>query len=220
MNTERNHNPVVELGDVTRLISLASSGDRAAEGRLLETVYAELYAIAQRAMRGERGGLTVGATAIVNEAYMRLFRPGGDTRGEVEDWSSRRAFFQVAAQAMRRVLIDHARKRSALVRGGGGLAEPGAGLVQTKASRVPLDILAAARHSEPEELLALSEQILRLESVDPRAAEVVRLRFYAGLSVEQAALVLGLSERTVKRDWELARAWLQTQMGTQNVERA
>ncbi|MDP1663474.1 MAG: ECF-type sigma factor [Phycisphaerales bacterium] len=224
MNTEPRHIPTGEHGDVTRLIALASSGDRGAEERLLETVYTELHAIAQRAMRGERVGITVGATAVVNEAYMRLFRPGGDASGGVEDWSSRRAFFDVAAQAMRRVLIDHARRRSALARGGSGLAEPRArapeGGRQGRGSRVPLDVLAAAQQSEPGELLALSDQILRLESVDPRAAEVVRLRFYAGLSVEQAALVLGLSERTVKRDWELARAWLQTQMVTQNVERA
>lgn len=218
MNTVPSDSPRDEHGDVTRLIALASGGDRGAEERLLETVYTELHAIAVRAMRGERNGLTVGATAVVNEAYLRLFRPAADPLAEVEDWSSRRAFFQVAAQAMRRVLIDHARKRAALARGGGGLA-PG-GSDERKGLRIPLDVLAAAQSSQPGELLALSDQIVRLEEVDPRAAEVVRLRFYAGLSVQQVALVLGLSERTVKRDWELARAWLQTRMEHEVKERA
>lgn len=189
-------------GDVTQLIALSSRGDRAAEGRLLEVVHAELHAIAQRYMSEERAGVTVGATEVVNEAYMRLFRPGGSQSGEsATDWSSRRAFFHVAAQAMRRVLIDHARKRSAVVRGGDH-------------KRVPLtmDVLQAAQHGDPGELLALSDLILRLEGVDTRAAEVVRLRFFAGLTVEQTAQLLGLSERTVKREWEFARAWLQTQI--------
>jgi RNA polymerase sigma factor (TIGR02999 family) len=216
MDTELSDSPSREQGEVTRLIVLASRGDRGAEERLLETVYTELHAIAERAMRGERNGITVGATAVVNEAYLRLFRPGGDPSAQVDDWSSRRAFFQVAAQAMRRVLIDYARRRSALTRG--GLPREGHGERPRKLP-VPLDVLAAAQCSEPAELLALSEQIVRLEEVDPRAAEVVRLRFYAGLSVEQAAVVLGLSERTVKRDWELARAWLQTRMERAAKER-
>lgn len=183
--------------DVTRLIALAVRGDRVAEGELLDTIYAELHAIASRAMSGERSDLTIGATAVVNEAYLRLFRPGGTTGSE--SWSSRRAFYSVAAQAMRRVLIDHARKRSAAIRGG-----------ESKRIPLSLDILSAARQGDPAEIMALTDAIVRLESVDQRAAEIVRLRFFTGLTIEQTAEVMNLAPRTVKRDWEFARAWLES----------
>jgi RNA polymerase sigma factor (TIGR02999 family) len=179
---------------------------------LLETVYHELHGIARRYLGQERAGITVGATEIVSEAYLRLFRPGGEAGGET--WASRRSFYSVASQAMRRVLIDHARKRAAVVRGGGD------GSTGRRRVPMPLDLLRAAEDADPAELVALSTLIVRLEEVDARAAEVVRLRFYAGLTVEQAAEVLELSVRTVKRDWELARAWLQVRIEEQAEDRA
>lgn len=186
--------------EVTRLIALAAAGDRAAEGNLLEEVHDELRRIAAHYVKGERPGATINATMLVNEAYLRLFRPGSEESGVA--WSSRAAFFRIAAQAMRRILIDRARMRLAERRGGG------TGRVQ-----VPLNVIEAAEEAEPEHLVSLDESIVRLERVDPRAADVVRMRFFAGLSSEQVAEVLGVASRTVKRDWEFARAWLASDLG-------
>ncbi|MGH7131460.1 MAG: ECF-type sigma factor [Phycisphaerales bacterium] len=190
--------------EVTRLISLAAGGDRAAEGDLLEVVHSELRQIAAHYLKGERGANTLQATVLVNEAYLRLFRPGGDETGIA--WSSRAAFFRVAAQAMRRILIDRARMRMADRRGGGAAR-----------ADVPLDVLAAAEDAEPERLVSLDAAIVRLEQVDARAAEVVRLRFFAGLSSEQVAEVLGVASRTIKRDWEFARAWLAREVASEGT---
>jgi RNA polymerase sigma factor (TIGR02999 family) len=181
--------------EITQLITLAAGGDRAAEGDLLEVVHGELRQIAAHYVRGERAANTIDATMLVNEAYLRLFRPGGEETGVA--WGNRAAFFRVAAHAMRRILIDRARKRLSERRGGG-----------VARVDVPLDVLAAADKAEPERLMSLDGAIVRLEGVDARAAEVVRMRFFAGLTSEQVAEVLGVTARTVKRDWEFARAWL------------
>jgi RNA polymerase sigma factor (TIGR02999 family) len=163
---------------------------------LTATVYNHLRAIAQHRVNQERPGHTLQATALVNEAYLRLAEAG-------VAWSGPGAFYHAAAEAMRRILIDHARARGTAKRGGG---------------RRPLDVddvLDLAAADDPAQVLALEGAVSRLEKEDARAAEVVRLRFYAGLTVDQTAAAMGQSRRTVLRDWEFARAWL-----VEDLERA
>ena len=178
-----------ELKDrVTRLLREFDQRDDAAE-TLLPLVYEQLRAIAQARMAGERDGHTLQATALVHEAYLRL------VGGEDVAWESRAHFFAAAAQAMRRILIDHARKRGSAKRGGG------------RAS-VPMSVVDLAVESDPAQILALDEALTTLEADDPRAAEVVKLRFFGGLSAEETAELMGLSLRTVMREWAFARARL------------
>jgi len=162
---------------------------------LLELVYDQLRHIAMARMAEERRDHTLQATALVHEAYLRL-----TSGGRVGD-QDRAQFFAAAGEAMRRILIEHARKRGRVKRGG-------------RARRVEVELASVADLSDAsgDEIVALDEAFRRFESVDPRAASVVSLRFYAGLTVEQTAEVLGLSERTVKRDWEFARSWLYAEM--------
>lgn len=177
-------------GDVTLILNELRGATRSeALERLVPVVYAELRAMAQTHLRNERPDHTLQATALVHEVYLRLL---GDERPA---WNRRRHFFYAAAEAMRRILIEHARKRGRVKRGG-------------KRVRVPLTGLNLATTHDPEEILALDDAIRRLEEQDPKAAEVVRLRFFAGLSVEETARALDLSDRTVKREWAVARAWL------------
>lgn len=181
-------------GEITRILSVSGTMDRAeAMERLLPVVYDELRAIAAAHLRGERRGHTLQSTALVHEAYLRLV--GADA----PPWRSRAHFFHAAAEAMRRILIEYARRRSRVKRGGGRL-------------RVDLDdALQDARLADwpdPDQLLAVDEAIQRLEKEDARAAEVVRLRYFAGLGVDETANALDLSERTVMREWAYAKAWL------------
>ncbi|MBL8879325.1 MAG: sigma-70 family RNA polymerase sigma factor [Phycisphaerales bacterium] len=178
-------------GDVTRLLAAAAAGDHAAPEQLLPLVYGELIRIARSRMTGERAGHTLQPTALVHEAYLRIV--GVDNT--LIDWRNRAHFYHVAAEAMRRILVDHARRRLRVKRGGG--RQPAA-----------LDTLDVPADAESDDILALDEAICRLEERDPRAAQVVRLRYYAGLSVEDTAAALDLSPRTVKREWSFARAWL------------
>lgn len=173
---------------VTELLHAAGRHDAARE-QLIALVYDQLRRIAQERMKGERVGHTLEATALVHEAFLKLM---GD---EHASWENRAHFYGAAAQAMRRILIDHARKRHADKRGGGR-------------ARVPLSVVDLAEETDPDQILALDEALEALERTDPRAASVVRLRFYAGLDVTETAKVLGLSERTVMRDWSYARAIL------------
>lgn len=169
---------------------LQEIGHRAdAADDLLPLIYEQLRAIAQRRMREERVGHTLQATALVHEAYVKLLG------GQDVPWQSRGQFFGAAAEAMRRILIDHARKRESQKRGGGR-------------RRTPLSVVDLAEESDPVQVLALDEALTTLESEDGRCAEVVKLRFYAGLSVEETADALGVSERTVMREWAFARARL------------
>lgn len=172
--------------DVTRILAEIAERPDAA-GELLPYVYDELRVIARARMREERAGHTLDATALVHEAYMKLV--GNEGPG----WRCRAQFFHTAAEAMRRILIDHARKRNSLKRGGGkrGLA---------------LDVADLGADDSVEELLAVDDALERLEREDARAAEVVRLRYFAGLSVEETAAMLETSDRTVMRDWAYARA--------------
>ena len=186
-------------GEITRILSAADTLDRAeAMDRLLPIVYDELRMIATAHLRGERAGHTLQATALVHEAYLRLV--GADA----PPWRGRGHFFQAAAEAMRRILIEYARRRTRVKRGG---------------ARARVDLDDALRDAqvadwpEPDELLAVDDAIRRLEQEDGRAADVVRLRYFAGLSVEETAQALDLSERTVLREWAYAKAWLRDALG-------
>jgi RNA polymerase sigma factor (TIGR02999 family) len=173
--------------EVTTLIQNAGS-DRAAADRLFELVYDQLLKIAQIRMAEERRDHTLQATALVHDAYVRLM---GDQEAR---WDGRGHFFAAAAEAMRRILIEHARKHQAIKRGGG--------------LRAIGNVLDLASEEKICDALALDELVSRLESEDRQAAQVVRLRFYAGLNIEETAEALGVSPRTVKRNWQFARAWL------------
>lgn len=187
-----------EHGDITRILSSVEGLDREeALDRLLPVVYDELRAIAAARLRAERSGHTLQTTALVHEAYIRL------VGSEHPVWSNRAHFFYAAAEAMRRILVDHARRRTRSKRGG-------------ERVRVELDEAHLTGWPDPHELLAVDEAVRRLEEVDDRAADVVRLRYFAGLSVEETAQALDLSERTVMREWAYARAWLRDALTEKN----
>lgn len=182
--------PPLEAGDVTRLLNAAAAGDTRAPNEAFELIYDCLRGIARQRMAGERADHTLQATALVHEAYVRLLgKPDAQ-------WAGRGHFFRAAAEAMRKILIDHARARNAAKRGGG------------KAALSIVGIASIASDADTAGFLALDDAILRLQEVDRQAAEVVRLRFYAGLDGPAVAEALGISERTVRRDWSFARGWL------------
>lgn len=175
--------------EVTRLIHAASASDHAAANQLLTLVYDQLRKIAQQRMNEERREHTLQATALVHEAYVKLV-------GDPDlNWANRAHFYDAAARAMRQILIDHARRRVAEKRGGA-------------AQRVPLTDLAAAFDVDSDQIFALDTALLRLEGEDAEAATVVRLRFFAGLSIDEVARTLGVSPRKVDLVWARARAWL------------
>lgn len=175
---------------VTRLLNAAAAGDLAAPNELYGLLYDQLRAIARKRMAGERAGHTLQATALVNEACIRLLGKPGAV------WTGRAHFFRAAAQAMRQILIDHARAHAADKRGGG------------RAALSISSVADLAANNDPAGFLALDAAIERLERVDALAASVVRLRFYAGLQPAEVAEALGASERTVRREWTFARGWL------------
>lgn len=175
---------------VTRILEQAQGlSRREVLERLAPIVYDELRLLAAAQLRRERDDHTLQPTALVNEAYVRLLR------SDRPAWNDRSHFFRAAARAMRRILVDHARKRARLKRGGAPV-------------RVSLDQIGPSSWDEPETMLALDQALRRLEEQDPRSAEVVQLRYFGGLSVAQTAEALDVSERTVKREWTFARAWL------------
>ena len=177
-------------GDVTELLVQWSNGSEAALERLMPLVYEECRRIAGRQMRGERVEHTLSPTALVNELYLRLVDQRRTT------WSNRAQFFGIAAQLMRRVLVDHARARLAEKRDGG---------------RLVVSLTAADDVATPSPLtdvLAIDAALQRLGQIDPDQHRIVELRFFAGLTVDETANVLGRSPRTVKREWQLAKAWL------------
>jgi RNA polymerase sigma factor (TIGR02999 family) len=178
------------MSEVTQILSAIEQGDRTAANQLLPLVYDELRKLAAAKLAQEKPGQTLQATAIVHEAYLRLVGMENAHR-----WNSRGHFFAAAAEAMRRILVENARRRSRQ-RHGGGL------------KRVDLDEAELVTSLPPEELLALHETLDRLAEHDPTAAELVKLQYFAGLSVEQAAEALGLSRSNAYRQWTYARAWL------------
>jgi RNA polymerase sigma-70 factor, ECF subfamily len=179
-------------GDVTQLLKAMTTGDPGAADRLLPLVYAELHRLASSYMRRERPDHTLQPTALINEAYLRLAR-------DDVDWQNREHFIGVAANVMRRVLIDSARAHKAEMRGG-------------DLKRVEFDEGVAISLERSEELLSLDDALNRLMELNPRQAKVVELRYFGGLSVEQIAGILAIAPRSVKRDWALARIWLFRQL--------
>ena len=179
--------------DVTLLLSQATDGDQQAANELLPIVLQQLRAIAQNRMASENPGHTLQATALVNEVFLRLF---GDRQ---LPWQNRAHFYAAAAQAMRRVLLDHAKAKGRQKRGG-------------DRQKMPINVADLAALQNSEQILALDAALCRLEEQNPDAAAVVRLRFYAGLSVDQTAEALDMSPRTVDRRWKFARAWLFTEL--------
>lgn len=176
--------------DITRLLEDWAKGDRGALDELTPLVWGELRRIAARRMANEGAGHTLQATALVNEAFLRL---AGNAPGS---WESRNHFYAVCAQVMRHILTDHARSRNRDKRGGGAL-------------HVALDDAAAvAAAAENLDLLELSDALERLEAFDPQKGRIVELRFFAGLGIEETANVLGVSAMTVRREWTRAKAWL------------
>jgi RNA polymerase sigma factor (TIGR02999 family) len=180
-------------GEVTGLLAAWSGGDKAALDRLLPLVERELHALARRHLRGERPGHTLQATALVNEAYLRLV---GQHQAE---WHSRGQFFAIAARLMRRILIDHARARSYAKRGGGAQA-------------LPLDEACVVGEERAAELVALDDALSLLAGVDERKARIVELRYFGGLSVDEVAAVLAVHPDTVNRDWQRAKAFLRREL--------
>jgi RNA polymerase sigma-70 factor (ECF subfamily) len=175
--------------DVTILLAELTKGNKEAASKLIPMVYDELRRLADGYMRRERGDHTLQATALVHEAYLKLVEQRS------VDWKSRAHFFGIAAQVMRRILVDHARGH---LRG-----KRGAGLQE-----VPIDEALVFAPEQSLELVKLDEALERLTKLDPRQGKIVELRFFGGLTVDQTADLLGISPKTVKRDWSIAKAWL------------
>jgi RNA polymerase sigma factor (TIGR02999 family) len=179
-------------GEITTLLKAWSEGDPAAQERLIPLVYKELHRLAGRYRRKSGAGDTLQTTALVNEAYLRLV----DIRNV--DWRDRLHFFAVSAQVMRRILVDSARSRGAIKRGG-----------ETKwAAELSPDSVPAPDSRRADELIALDDALTSLAQLDPRRARVIELRVFGGLTMDEAAEVIGLSPQSVRRDWKLAKAWL------------
>jgi RNA polymerase sigma factor (TIGR02999 family) len=182
------------MSDVTRILSAIEQGDPHAAEQLLPLVYDELRRLAAQKLAQEKPGQTLQATALVHEAYLRLVDVD-----KVQHFNSRGHFFAAAAEALRRILVDHARQRRSQRRGG-------------KALRHSLASIDPAMPAPDEELLALDEALQRLEKLDPRKAELVKLRYFAGMTIPEAAQALGVSVPTANRYWAYARAWLHEEL--------
>jgi RNA polymerase sigma factor (TIGR02999 family) len=179
--------------DLTQLLGQWGGGDSRALDELMPLVYDELRRMAHRHMANERPDHTLQATALVNEAFLRM------KDGVAAKWQNRAQFFGVAAQMMRHILVDYARRHNRAKRGGGAL-------------QVSLDDAMLVSNDKADELLALDDALRKLEQFDPRKSQVATMRFFAGLSVVETAEALRISEETVTRDWRLARAWLRTEL--------
>jgi RNA polymerase sigma factor (TIGR02999 family) len=183
--------------DVTLLLKRYSNGDQNALAELIPQIYDELRRLASCYLQGERVDHTLQTTALVHEAYFRLV-----DQKNVE-WTNRNHFFGVAAQMMRRILVDHARKHHAFKRG-------------SSWTRVSLDQAEVLFREQPQQLIALDDLLTQLASLDPEASRIVDLRFFAGLSLEETAEVMGLSTAKVRREWSVAKAWFTREMGKLN----
>ena len=183
------------MNEFTRIIEGVQRGDSGAADQLLTMVYGELRRLAADKMKGEAQGHTLQATALVHEAWLRLATPGG------QPWQNRGHFFAAAAEAMRRILVDQARKQQTLRRG-------------ASAKRLTLAQVQPAAISLDADLLALDDALRRLEEIDKTKAQLVNLRYFAGLSIPEAAKVIGVSVTTANRYWAYARAWLHEELGS------
>jgi RNA polymerase sigma factor (TIGR02999 family) len=182
--------------EANQLLVAARLGDQSKLAELVDVVYKDLRRLAQQYMTRERVGHTIQPTALVHEAFLKLI---DQTR---VDWRDRSHFFAVGAQAMRRILVNHAKRRGRVKRGGGQL-------------QLPLDEALTVSLDDNDELLALDEALERLAAVDGRQAKIVELRFFGGLNMEETAAVLGVSKRTVEREWAACRAWLRRELADQ-----
>jgi RNA polymerase sigma factor (TIGR02999 family) len=187
------------MSDVTRILSQIESGDLAAADKLLPLVYDELRKLAAARLAQEKPGQTLQATALVHDAYLRLARGSGS-----EFWQSRGHFFAAAAEAMRRILIEKARHKGRIRHGGGG-------------KRVTLSDVAIVSGENSDEVLDVHEVFSRFAAIEPAKAELVKLRFYAGLSIDEAADLLGISRTTAKRHWAYARAWMLAELQESDI---
>ncbi len=178
------------MSDVTRILSAIEQGDPRAAEQLLPLVYDELRKLAAAKLAQEKPGQTLQATALVHEAFVRLV----DVE-QAQQWDGRGHFFAAAAEAMRRILVDHARKKGSAKRGG-------------KLKRVDIDAVDVAAHATPDQLLAIDDALAKLAREDPSAAKLVELRYFAGLTVDEAGKALRMSTATAYRHWNYARSWL------------
>src|SRR6516225_1097108 len=184
------------MSDVTHILSAIEHGDTQAAEKLLPLVYEELRQLAAQKLAQEKPGQTLQATALVHEAYLRLVAsPGRESGEEPPRWDSRGHFFAAAAEAMRRILLNRARDKKRLKRGG-------------ERRRVDLDQIEIALDTDDDQLIEINEALAQLAAEDPGAAQLVNLRFFAGLTLKEAADSLGLALRTAERQWAYARAWL------------
>ena len=182
-------------GEITRLLQELKAGNKAAESQLLEVVYPELRKIAGRYLKSERAGHTLQPTALVNEAYLQL-------AGQMDnDWQNRSHFYAVAAQLMRRILVDYARNKKAAKRDGSRF-------------KVELTDTLAVTEDRLDEILSIDEALERLAEFDPRQSKVVELRFFGGMTEDEVAAFLQVAPRTVKRDWNVAKAWLHGELNS------
>jgi RNA polymerase sigma factor (TIGR02999 family) len=188
-------------GEVTLLLKQWQAGNEAALEALMPLVYSELKRLAASYLRRERPDHTLQSAALVNEAYLRLIDQTNI------DWQNKAHFLGIAAQMMRRILVDHARSHNTFKRGAGMPA-------------LALDEVVVPAQSQSIDLMALNEALEKLEEIDPQQGKIVELRFFGGLSIEDAANVLGVSPATVKRDWAAARAWLYREVGAKRNERS
>jgi RNA polymerase sigma factor (TIGR02999 family) len=182
------------VGEATQILKRIEAGDAAATDQLLPLVYDELRKLAMARLEAESAGHSLSATALVHEAYLRLVGPADDAR-----WENRGHFFAAAAEAMRRLLVEHARSRKRLKRGGGQ-------------QQISLEAAESLLKSPSEDLVALDEALTRLAAVDPLKADVVKLRFFGGLTMPEIARTLDLSLSTVERHWTFARTWLYAEL--------
>ena len=194
--------PEMSPQEVTQLLADWGNGDRSALDRLFPLVHSELRRIAQRQMNQERAGHTLQATALVNEAYLKLVGQQGF------EWQNRAHFFAVCAQVMRHILVDHARAHARDKRGGGAI-------------QVSLNDVAVTPDEQSSYFVALDEALRLLESLDPQKGKIVELRYFGGLNIDETAEVLNISPRTVRREWQRSKAWLYRMIseGTENETR-
>ncbi len=194
---------IARMSDVTRILQAIETGDKRAAEELLPLVYEQLRGLARSQMSGERRNHTLQPTALVHEAYLRLVGPDDGRLA----WANRAHFFAAAVEAMRRILVEHARGRARLKRGGGRV-------------QLSLGQMQLGSDEQLADVLALDEALTRLGQHDPQLAQIVSLRFFAGLGVPEVAEVLSLSPRTVKREWSLARAWLYKALAEETPDEA